>query len=64
MENSEKSGKWNGKYITQIVPFEKFWSAEKYHQNYFEINPNQPYCSAVVGPKVAKFKNISANLGY
>ena len=63
MENSEKSGKWNGKYVTQIVPFEKFWGAEKYHQNYFEINPNQPYCSAVVGPKVAKFKKHFGELG-
>lgn len=56
MEASEKTGKWNGKYVTQIVNFEKFWPAEQYHQNYFDINPNQPYCSAVVGPKVAKFK--------
>jgi peptide-methionine (S)-S-oxide reductase len=49
MEKSEKSGQWNGKYVTEIVPFEKFWSAETYHQNYYDINPNQPYCSAVVG---------------
>lgn len=63
LENSEKSGKWNGKYVTQIVPFEKFWSAETYHQNYYDINPNQPYCSAVVGPKVAKFKKHFGELG-
>lgn len=63
MKNSEKSGKWNGKYVTQIVPFAKFWSAETYHQNYYDINPNQPYCSAVVGPKVAKFKKHFGELG-
>ena len=63
MEKSEKSGQWNGKYVTEIVPFEKFWSAETYHQNYYDINPNQPYCSAVVGPKVAKFKKHFGELG-
>lgn len=60
---SEMSKKWPGKYVTQIVPFEKFWPAEEYHQNYFDINPNQPYCSAVVGPKVAKFKKHFGELG-
>ena len=34
----------------------KFFPAEQYHQNYFEQNPNQPYCMAVVEPKVAKFR--------
>ena len=63
LENSEKSGKWHGKYVTQILPFEKFWDAERYHQNYYDINPNQPYCSAVVGPKVAKFKKYFGELG-
>ena len=59
MENSEKSGK-NGTANMLLKSFLlKNSGAEKYHQNYFEINPNQPYCSAVVGPKVAKFKNIS-----
>lgn len=63
LSESEKSGKWNGKYVTQIVPFEKFWPAERYHQNYYDTNPNQPYCSAVVGPKVAKFKKHFGELG-
>ncbi|RQP09630.1 MAG: peptide-methionine (S)-S-oxide reductase [Chryseobacterium sp.] len=56
MQQSEASGLWSGKYVTEIVPFEKFYPAEQYHQNYFSQNPNQPYCSAVVAPKVAKFK--------
>jgi peptide-methionine (S)-S-oxide reductase len=41
---------------TEIVPLKKFYSAEGYHQDYFKNNPNQPYCSAVVGPKIKKFK--------
>ena len=42
--------------VTQIAPFDKFYVAEDYHQEYFANNPNQPYCAAVVAPKVAKFR--------
>jgi peptide-methionine (S)-S-oxide reductase len=42
--------------VTELSPFEKFWPAEGYHQEYFANNPNQPYCAAVVAPKVAKFR--------
>lgn len=53
---SEASGKWSGKYVTELAKFEKFWPAEQYHQGYYKANPTQPYCSAVVGPKIQKFK--------
>lgn len=42
--------------VTEVTPFDKFWPAEDYHHEYFANNPNQPYCSAVVAPKVAKFR--------
>lgn len=42
--------------VTQVVPFERFYPAEDYHQSYFERNPTQPYCQAVIAPKVAKFR--------
>lgn len=42
--------------VTQIVPFEEFYPAEAYHQDYFANNPNKPYCSFVVGPKVQKVR--------
>ena len=42
--------------VTQIVPLEKFWKADDYHQNYFRTHPNQPYCRAVIRPKVEKFE--------
>src|SRR3954465_1714152 len=42
--------------VTEIVPAVQFHLAEKYHQEYFENNPNQPYCQFVVAPKVAKFR--------
>jgi peptide-methionine (S)-S-oxide reductase len=42
--------------VTQVVPLEKFYMAEDYHQEYFARNPYQPYCMAVVSPKVSKFR--------
>ena len=42
--------------ITEVTAFDKFWPAEDYHQEYFANNPSQPYCAAVVAPKVAKFR--------
>jgi peptide-methionine (S)-S-oxide reductase len=42
--------------VTQIVPLQIFYPAEKYHQNYFNDNPGNPYCSFVIRPKVDKFK--------
>jgi peptide-methionine (S)-S-oxide reductase len=42
--------------VTQVVPAEKFYVAEDYHQEYFAKNPYQPYCMAVVSPKVSKFR--------
>lgn len=52
----ENSGIWGKPIVTEITEFQKFYSAEDYHQEYFTNNPNQPYCSAVVAPKVAKFR--------
>lgn len=42
--------------VTQIEPLKKFYPAEDYHNDYFERNPGQPYCQAVVSPKVSKFR--------
>jgi peptide-methionine (S)-S-oxide reductase len=52
--NAEKV--WDDPIVTEIVPLTEFYPAEDYHQDYFENNPNQPYCRAVVEPKVAKFR--------
>lgn len=48
--------------VTEIVPFTNFYPAEDYHQNYFEKNPDQPYCQAVINPKVGKFRQRFAPL--
>ena len=42
--------------VTEVRPLDTFYPAEDYHQDYFRQNPNQPYCRAVVGPKLAKFR--------
>jgi|SRR5579864_208943 peptide-methionine (S)-S-oxide reductase len=47
---------YNDRIVTEIVPALTFYVAENYHQEYFRRNPNQPYCSFVVLPKVAKFR--------
>ncbi|MFV0151932.1 peptide-methionine (S)-S-oxide reductase MsrA [Empedobacter falsenii] len=48
---------YEDKFVTTIEPLDQFWPAEDYHQGYYNENPDQPYCSAVVGPKIAKFKS-------
>jgi len=47
---------WDRPIVTQVVPFTNFYSAEGYHQQYYENNSNQPYCRLVIAPKVAKFR--------
>jgi len=47
---------WNRPIVTEVVALQKFYPAEDYHQGYFRGNPTQPYCQAVVSPKVAKFR--------
>lgn len=42
--------------VTEIVPLEKFYEAEDYHQNYYNENRYQPYCMVVIDPKVKKFR--------
>ena len=46
---------YGGKITTQLQKYTTYFPAEEYHQNYFELNPNQGYCAAVVKPKLHKF---------
>ena len=48
--------------VTTVEPEQPFWPAEQYHQDYFANNPNQPYCSYVVAPKLQKFRKKFAQL--
>jgi peptide-methionine (S)-S-oxide reductase len=47
---------WDNPIVTEVTPFDKFYVAEDYHQEYFARNPYQPYCQVVVAPKVSKFR--------
>lgn len=42
--------------VTEIVAAQKFYPAEDYHHNYYNLNSQQPYCAVVISPKIAKFK--------
>lgn len=52
--NTEKI--WDAPIVTEVTAAPEFYVAEDYHQEYFAQNANQPYCQAVVAPKVAKFR--------
>jgi peptide-methionine (S)-S-oxide reductase len=52
----EPQGFWGGPIVTEVMPLEKFYPAEGYHDDYFRRNPEQPYCRAVINPKIAKFR--------
>jgi peptide-methionine (S)-S-oxide reductase len=53
----EGEGLWDDPVVTELTPFMTFYPAESYHQDYFNRNPYQPYCAAVIAPKVAKFRS-------
>ena len=45
---------WDDPIVTEVAPLTQFWPAENYHDDYFARNPQNPYCAAVIAPKVAK----------
>ena len=56
----DQSGAWKNPIVTEIVPIDKFYIAENYHQNYYQQNKNQSYCKYVIQPKIDKFKQAFA----
>lgn len=52
-----EAGIWDGLIVTEVTPFDKFYIAEDYHQEYYTHNRFQPYCQFVITPKVAKFRH-------
>lgn len=51
---------WEKPIVTMVEPLTNYYPAEDYHNNYFALNPGNPYCNAVVRPKVEKFRKIFA----
>ena len=47
---------WDAPVVTEIAPLTQFYPAEDYHQEYYQRNPQQGYCRAIIAPKVAKFR--------
>jgi peptide-methionine (S)-S-oxide reductase len=52
---------WDNPIVTEVKPFDQFFIAEDYHQEYFKNNSFQPYCRVVIAPKVAKFRRKFAD---
>lgn len=49
---------WDAPIVTRVEPFKAFYKAEDYHKDYFERHPEQPYCSLVIAPKMAKLREL------
>ncbi len=62
LKKLDRSGSWKSPIVTSIEAFEVFYPAENYHQDYYELNPNNSYCSYVISPKVDKFKKVFSDL--
>ena len=58
LDELDSEGIWSDPIVTDIQAFEEFYSAESYHQEYFENNPNQGYCRLVITPKLEKFEKV------
>ena len=56
MREVAAEGVWTAPIVTEVVPLTAYYAAEDYHQDYFNKNPDQPYCAAIIGPKVSKFR--------
>jgi len=57
----DESGAFRAPIVTEITEFKKFYSAEEYHLNYFNLNPRQGYCAFVIKPKVDKVREVFAD---
>jgi peptide-methionine (S)-S-oxide reductase len=62
-KKADSSGEFSNPIVTEITAFTNFYSAEDYHQDYFNLNGDKnPYCSGVIAPKVAKFRKKYAKM--
>lgn len=55
------AGAFRDPIVTEIVPFEVFYVAEDYHQQYYDLNSRQPYCQYVIAPKLEKLEKVFAD---
>ena len=57
-----EASQWADPIVTEVVPFDKFYIAEEYHQEYFKKNQFLGYCRAVITPKVTKFRQMYVDM--
>jgi peptide-methionine (S)-S-oxide reductase len=56
VEETNKAGLWENPIVTEVEPLKEFYTAEAVHQNYYNLNEYQPYCSYVIAPKIRKIR--------
>ncbi|MFN2395556.1 MAG: peptide-methionine (S)-S-oxide reductase MsrA [Bacteroidales bacterium] len=54
----DRSDLWDDPLVTEVSPLQEFYKAEDYHQDYYANNPNQPYCTFVISPKMSKLRKL------
>ena len=54
--DADKSGYWDNRIVTEVTLLNNYYDAEDYHDNYYNNNPNQPYCLFVIKPKLDKLE--------
>jgi len=56
IQKLEEEKTFSNKIVTEVVPLDTFYEAEEYHKNYYDNNPDQPYCQFMIDPKIAKLR--------
>jgi peptide-methionine (S)-S-oxide reductase len=56
IEELSKEEIWNNPIVTKVEPLKMFYKAETYHKDYYKKHPKEPYCQAVIAPKIAKLQ--------
>ncbi|HLN89957.1 MAG TPA: peptide-methionine (S)-S-oxide reductase MsrA [Candidatus Binatia bacterium] len=57
IDELNKEGIWNKPIVTEVVPLKTFYKAETYHKDYYKKHPKEPYCQAVIAPKIEKLQH-------
>lgn len=57
----DEAGIWSDPIVTEVVPYEAFYPADGQHQDFYNQNQSQPYCTFVINPKVNKLKAVFAD---
>jgi peptide-methionine (S)-S-oxide reductase len=55
---AQAQSRFKNPITTEILPLDRFWAAEDYHQDYFEKNPDQGYCQVIIAPKIAHLRKV------